>query len=79
MAVLSALIASALKTYIKLKLATSTFRACCKVGLVFFALVTVRLTVPRLKLEVLSKSGWVAGFGILLFSIAVYLPAWLYI
>jgi NADH:ubiquinone oxidoreductase subunit H len=39
-------------------------------------LVTIRITTPRLKLETLSRLGWLAGFGVLLFAVAPYVCVW---
>ena len=39
-------------------------------------LVGIRITTPRLKLETLSRLGWLAGFGMLLFAVIAYVCVW---
>jgi NADH:ubiquinone oxidoreductase subunit H len=49
---------------------------CIKVSLLFLVLVLVRITVPRLRVESLSKFGWVAGLAVLSYIAAVYGVVW---
>jgi NADH:ubiquinone oxidoreductase subunit H len=55
-----------------------TAKVCAKVVVLFAALILVRITVPRMRFESLSKSGWVTGMALLAAILLVYVPAYLF-
>lgn len=44
--------------------------------MLFLVLILVRITVPRLRIETLSKTGWASGFTIFAYVFVVYAGAW---
>lgn len=49
---------------------------CLKVSILFLGLILVRITVPRLRIETLSKTGWASGFTIFAYVFIVYAGTW---
>jgi len=49
---------------------------CLKVSALFILLILVRVTVPRLRIESLSRLGWVSGLSIFSYVIAAYGVMW---
>jgi NADH:ubiquinone oxidoreductase subunit H len=49
---------------------------CLKVGILFLLLILVRITVPRLRVETLSRLGWVSGLSLFSYILVAYGVVW---
>jgi NADH:ubiquinone oxidoreductase subunit H len=54
----------------------SGLRQCLRLLVLFLMLVVIRITVPRAKLEGLTRYCWVIGLGLVAISVGLWLWPW---